>query len=136
MKKGGAGKDMEEIRQMFETLETDKSKPKGKGKSAGLNDYDRQCTMVFGGFKSLTKEDAEQWIYDKLWSLYGPKVKKVYGKGVFRGFMFAHFNNPEDCDYAIQLLKNIGLEDGDKIWAKPDREFEDRIIRTLVFGTK
>ena len=53
------------------------------------------------------------------------KRKTNYVKGEFRGFMFAQFNNPEDCDYAIQLLKNIGLEGGDNIWAKPDRGFED-----------
>lgn len=47
LKKGGAGKDMEEIRQMFETIEKDTSK--AKGKPGEFNDYERQCTMVFGG---------------------------------------------------------------------------------------
>ena len=64
LEKGGAGKDMEEMRQMFETLEKDT--PKSKGKPVGLIDYDRQCTMVFGGLKSFSKEVAEKWFYEKL----------------------------------------------------------------------
>ena len=135
LKKGGAGKDMEEIRQMFETLEKDTSK--SKGKPTGLIDYDRQCTMVCGGLKSLSKDDAEQWVYDKLWSMYGPKPKKIYSKGEFRGLLFAQFYTPEECDGAIELFKNSGFQQGGKtIWANPDRKIEERVIRTLVFGTK
>ena len=88
------GRDTGEIRQMFETLEKDTSK--SKGKPTGLIDYDRQCTMVCGGLKSLSKEDAEQWVYDKLWSMYGPKPKRIYSKGEFRGLLFAQFYTPED----------------------------------------
>ena len=87
LKKGGAGKDMEEIRQMFESLEKDTSK--AKGKPGRLGDYERECTMFCGGFKTVTKDNAEKWIYDQLWNLYGPKVVKVFTKGDFRGFLFA-----------------------------------------------
>ena len=66
--------------------------------------------MVLGGFKAFTKEVAEQWVYDKLWHLYGPKVKKIYAKGEFHGILFAQFDCPEDRDYAIQLLRNSGCD--------------------------
>ena len=54
LKKGGAGK---EIRQMFESLEKDTSK--AKGKPGRLSDYERECTMFCGGFKTVTKDNAE-----------------------------------------------------------------------------
>ena len=64
-------------------------------------------------------------------------MKKVYAKGDFHGLLFAQFDCPEDRDYAIQLLKNTGSEEnGETIWAKPDRKLEERIIGSLVFGTK
>ena len=51
--------------------------------------------------------------------------------------LFAQFYTPEDCDGAIELFKSSGFQEGGEIiWANPDRKIEDRVIRTLVFGTK
>ena len=63
-----------------------------------------------------------------------PKIEKSICE---RRLSYAQFDCPEDRDYAIQLLKNTGSEsDGETIWAKPDRKLEERIIGSLVFGTK
>ena len=44
---------------------------------------------------------------------------------------------PPRTDGAIELFKKSGFQEGGKtIWANPDRKIEERVIRTLVFGTK
>ena len=69
--------------------------------------------------------------------MYGPSLQKINSKNEFRGLLFAQFYTPEDCDGAIELFKSSSFQEGGKtIWANPDRKIEDRVIRTLVFGTK
>ena len=37
----------------------------------------------------------------------------------------------------MQLFKKSGCKEADnEVWAKPDKKLEDRVIRSIVFGTK
>ena len=67
LKKGGVGKDMEEIKQMFEALET--------SKISNIEEKDVQkCTAVFGGFSNAQNiEEAKTWMTDKLWGEWLPQ---------------------------------------------------------------
>ena len=86
-----------------------------------------------GGLTWLsTKDEAETWVGNKLWYLYGPQPTETFSKGDFRGLLFVKFTTTGDRDAAVRVLKNVG----DKIWAKKDEEVEIRVIKGLVFGTK
>ena len=69
--------------------------------------------------------------------MYGPKPIQTYSKGEFHGILFVQFYCTEDRDIAIQLLKNSGCQEGgNKVWANRDQKLEERVISSLVFGTK
>ena len=121
---------------MAESLETEIGKLKGKG-PAGSDDM-RELTLVIGGLGAIgSKEEAETWVYEKLWCAYGPKPVNVYVKGEFSGILFVQFCSREDREGAVQILKNTGCqEEGTKVWAKRDQKLEVRIINSLVWGTK
>ena len=84
------------------------------------------------------KEEAEKWVRDKLWYLYGPNPTETFHKGEsFRGILFVRFQSKGDRDAGVRLLKDGRFEEGGrKIWAKPDEELKVRVIKNLVFDTK
>ena len=121
---------------MVQSLEAEIEKLKGKG-PAGSDDM-RELTLVIGGLSATgSKENAETWIYDKLWYAHGPKPVNVYMKGEFSGILFVQFCSRADREGAVHILKNSGCqEEGTKVWAKRDQALEVRIINSLVWGTK
>ena len=72
-----------------------------------------------------------------MWYLYGPQPIDVYTKGEFKGMVFAKFQTNADRDAAVALLRKAKLTENDsKIWANYDMPFEERTLRSFVFGTK
>lgn len=101
-----------------------------------LNSY--ECTAVLGGLVSLAgMDEAETWLTDKLWSLYGPRPVETYCKGDFKGILFAKFSSKGDRDTAVAMLRRANRQHGDNtVWAKPDAPLEERTLRSFMFAAK
>ena len=51
--------------------------------------------------------------------------------------MFAKFTSQSERDTAVNLLRKAHLTEGDqKVWANIDMPFQERMLRTFVFGAK
>ena len=109
-----------------------------KTKSSRVSVADRVITAVAGGLASLkSKVEAEKWLKEKLWHLYGPQPTEVYVKGDFKGIAFAKFPTTGERDRAVSVLKAAGAhEGGDPVWAKPDLPLEVRVLKRFLFEAK
>jgi len=51
--------------------------------------------------------------------------------------VFAKFTSQSERDTAVNLLRKAHLTEGDqKVWANIDMPFQERMLRTFVFGAK
>ena len=107
-------------------------------KAGGLPDTtERACTAVLGGLGGLSKEEAQQWMKDKLEVAKGPQPEDIYCKGDFKGLLFAKFATKVDRDKAVGKFRQAKLENlGEKVWAKPDKPVEKRVPEMFLFGLK
>lgn len=99
---GGVGENST-LRKMVESLEVEIGKLKGKGPAG--SDGMRELTLVIGGLNATgSKENAESWVYDKLWYAYGPKPVNVYVKSELCGILFVQFCSRADREGVVQIL--------------------------------
>ena len=92
---------------------------------------------VFGGLSNLSLEDAQKWLTDELWNAWLPQPIETYCKGDFKGILFARFHTNTDRDDVVGWFrKHSTLIQGTNVWSKPDRFLHERVIQSLVFGTK
>ena len=125
------------LHKRIEALELQLSKVSPEGYSSNGRDA-QSTTAIHGGLGALSSmEEATQWLQDKLWTLYGPRVVETYTKGDFRGLLFAKFTSVTDRDNAVTLLRRACCqENGQQVWMKPDLPIEPRTIKSFLFGMK
>jgi hypothetical protein len=131
LQKGGAGKNMEEIRQLFAATEKDTSKRTEETE-------DQKRTACFGGLSSIKDiEEAKKWMTDKLWDEWLPQPENMYPNKDFKGILYAKFRNSSERDSVIAWFKKSSTQiSGSTVWSKPDKPLHERVMRTLLFGTK
>ena len=93
---------------------------------------------MVGGLGELRDGDAAwYWLANTLWKLNGPQPQGVYAKGDFKGIAFASFTSKSEHDNLVKMLQKASLKEGGfAVWAKPDKPLIDRIMTSIIFGTK
>ena len=90
--------------------------------SAGSADV-RERTAVIGGLTGIASiEEADAWVRDKLWLLWGQHPVKVFCEGKFTKLAFAQFPTKKDREDAVQALRDAS----ERSWAKQDLPLETR----------
>ena len=74
---------------------------------------------------------------DQLWSAWLSQPMEIYCKGDFKGIIFAKFRGNTERDEVVGWFRKTStkIQDTD-VWSKPDRPLNERILMSLVFGTK
>ena len=66
-----------------------------------------------------------------------PQPAETYCKGDFKGILFARFESNTGRDEVVGWFRKTSTKiQGTSIWSKPDRPLNERVIQSLVFGTK
>ena len=94
-------------------------------------------TAVFGGLSSMTLEQAKKWLTNQVWSAWLSQLVEIYCKGEFKGIIFAKFQGNTERDEVVGWFRKTctKIQDAD-VWSKPDCPLNERILQSLVFGTK
>ena len=99
---------------------------------------DQKCTAVLGGFSSFENlEAAEKWLSEKLWDEWLPTAGNIFCKGEFKGIFYAKFGTTAERDSVVNWFRKSSIKlQGHPVWSKPDLPLHQRIIKSLLFGTK
>ena len=99
---------------------------------------DQTYTAVFGGLsKAGDIEEAQKWMRDKLWAEWLPAPENMYSKGEFKGILFAKFRTSSERDSIVVWFRTSSTQmSGSNVWSKPDKPLHERIIWSLLYGTK
>ena len=101
-------------------------------------DLERKLIVVFGGFDDWELDATKKRITDTTWENDVPAPDKLFTKGDhFRGILFGKFASEVDRGRVVE--KNKVLQKsvyGKTVWAKNDMPINERVIRSVLFGTK
>ena len=126
----------DEIQKQIEALKLEKTRP-----SSNLPDNQMDCTAVFGNFTNVTAEQAEAWISTECGKLGTGQITKQYFKEKFSTIMWVVFESSACRDAVLEKIQkawklSMWSCEGVKVWVKEDALIDERVTRSLLFGTK